>query len=135
MAVGSAQRERAADRERGDATAQFVVLVPILVLLVLLVVQAALWYHTANIAQAGAARGAAAAAPATATAGSAISAATQTVLDNGGRFSSAPAVDIGDRTVTVVVELAVPAVVPFFPSTVTRVQLEPRERFIPEDQR
>ena len=121
--------------ERGDATAQIVVLMPILMLLVLLVVQAALWYHTGNIAQAGAARGAAAGAPATATAGTAMSAATRTVLDNGGQFTSAPTVDLGDRMVAVSVELAVLHVVPFFPSTVTRVQVEPRERFIPEDER
>ena len=101
---------------------------PLVTLLVLLVVQAALWYHTGNIAQAGAARGAAAGAPATATAGVAVSAATQTVLENGGQITSAPVVDLGDRIVMVTVELVVPHVVPFFPSTVTRVQLEPRER-------
>ena len=122
-------------RDRGDTTAQIVVLMPILLLLVLLVVQVALWYHTGNIAQAGAARGAAAGAPATATAGAAMSAATQTVLENGGLITSAPVVDLGDRIVVVTVELVVPHVVPFFPSTVTRAQLEPRERFMPEDER
>jgi hypothetical protein len=125
----------ATSRDRGETTAQIVILVPVLMLLVLLVVQAALWFHTANIAQAGAARGAAAGAPATASAGAAANAAAVTVGENGGRLVGPPVVAVGDRTVQVSVTLTVPQVVPFFPRVVTRTQLEPRERFIPEDQR
>ena len=125
----------ATSRDRGETTTQIVVLVPVLMLLVLLVVQAALWYHTANVAQAGAARGAAAGSPALASAGSAADAAVRTVSENGGHLAGQPIVVVGDRTVQVSVSLAVPQVVPFFPRVVTRVQLEPRERFIPEDQR
>ena len=121
--------------DRGETTTQIVVLVPVLMLLVLLVVQASLWYHTANVAQAGAARGAAAGAPAWASAGSASEAAVRTVGENGGHLVGQPVVVVGDRTVQVSVTLAVPQVVPFFPRVVTRIQLEPRERFIPEDQR
>jgi TadE-like protein len=122
-------------RDRGDATAQLVVLVPVLLLMVLLVVQAALWYHTANIARASAARGAGAGAPISADASVAGEAALATAVENGGRVVSAPAVAIDSRTVKVVVELAVPQIVPFFPATVARAQLEPRERFIPENER
>ena len=125
----------AISRDRGETTTQIVVLVPVLMLLVLLVVQAALWFHTANIAQAGAARGAAAGAPVSASARAAAGAAVLTVSENGGHLVGPPIVAVGDRTVQVSVSLAVPQVVPFFPDVVTRVQLEPRERFIPEDQR
>ena len=110
-------------------------LVPILMLLVLLVVQAALWFHTANIAQAGAARGAAAGAPVTSSVGAAADTAALTVRENGGRLIAAPVVAVDERSVAVTVSLRVPHVVPFFPAVVTRTQMEPRERFIPEDER
>ena len=67
--------------------------------------------------------------------GAAAGAAVLTVSENGGHLVGPPIVAVGDRTVQVSVSLAVPQVVPFFPDVVTRVQLEPRERFIPEDQR
>lgn len=126
---------RRARGERGDATAQLVVLVPVLLLLVLLIVQASMWFHTANVAQAGAARGAAAGAPRTATAANASDAAVLTITENGGRMAGAPSVVVTDRLVEVTVQLIVPRVVPFFPATLSRAQLEPRERFIPEDER
>lgn len=116
-------------------TGQTVVVVPVLVLLVMLVVQAALWFHTAHVAQAGAARGAAAGAPYTASAATAASAALRVVVENGGRPVASPTAVVTDRLVEVTVELAVPRVVPFFPATVARRQIEPRERFIAEHER
>lgn len=138
-ALGSSSRPATRSTPRapdgGEATAQFVVLVPVLVLFVMLVVQAALWFHSANVAQAGAARGAGAGAPLTASADTAATAAATTVGENGGRLVRWPSVVSTARLIDVTVELAVPRVVPFFPATVSRTQSEPRERFIPENER
>lgn len=121
--------------ERGEASTQFVVLVPVLFLLALLVVQSALWFHAANIAESAAAQGAAAASPREASAGAASAAAMRVVDDNGARLLGSPSVSMAADAVTVGVELAVPRLVPFFPDTVRRVQTEPRERFVPEPER
>ena len=51
------------DRDRGEAVTQLVILTPVLVLLAFLGVQAAIYFHAANVATAAAAQGAAAASP------------------------------------------------------------------------
>jgi TadE-like protein len=122
-------------RDRGEATAQHVVLVPVLVLLVLLVVQAAMWFHVANIARAAASRGAAVGSLREASAADAARTASDVVADNSAALATAPSVSIDAGDVVVSVRLEVPRIVPFFPSVVERTQREPRERFIPEDER
>jgi len=121
--------------DRGEASTQFVVLVPVLFVLALLVVQSALWFHTANMAESAAAQGAAAGAPLGAALGAAGDEAARVVDENGGRLIGSPAVSVGADQVVVAVEVAVPHLVPFFPETVRRTQSEPRERFVPEPER
>ena len=77
--------------------------VPVVVLLVMLCVQAAVWYHAANIAQSAAARGAAAGAPRDAGAGSARAEAAQVVADNGATLVAPPVVAVGADEVSVTV--------------------------------
>ena len=112
-----------------------VILTPILILLVFLGVQSAIYFHAANVATAAASQGAATGAPAGAVPSSVVAAAQRTVTELGGRTAHQPSVALSDRFVVVSVEVSVPRIVPFFPSSVTRTMLEPRERFIPESER
>ena len=121
--------------DRGEATTQMVILTPILILLVFLGVQSAIYFHAANVATAAASQGAATGAPAGAVASSVVAAAQRTVTELGGHTAHQPSVALSDRFVVVSVEVSVPRIVPFFPSSVTRTMLEPRERFIPESER
>lgn len=106
-----------------------------MLLVLLLGIQAVLWYHAANVATAAASQGAAAASVPGAGASTGVSAARRTALELGGRLVSEPASVVTADTVWVAVHLHVPRVVPFFPTSVRRVVTEPRERFVPEPQR
>ncbi|MEO6125550.1 MAG: TadE/TadG family type IV pilus assembly protein [Ilumatobacteraceae bacterium] len=129
------RRDRDRDRDRGEAAAQLVIITPILVLLIFLAVQAAIYFHAANVAAAAASQGAAAASPRTAGAGDGVSAAQQLMADLGADSTGAPVVVIGGGFVTVTVTVDVPRIVPFFPDSVSRTALEPQERFVPETDR
>jgi len=122
-------------RDRGDATAQLVIITPILVLLIFMGVQAAIYFHAANVAAAAASQGAAAASPRAATASDAAAAAQQLIADLGGNPAGPPVVSETDGFVSVTVSIDVPSIVPFFPESVSRTALEPRERFVPESDR
>ncbi|MCU1395612.1 MAG: putative rane protein [Ilumatobacteraceae bacterium] len=119
--------------DRGEASAQIVVLTPLLILLVLLGVQSAIWFHAANVASAAASQGAAAGAPLGAGAAAAQDAASQTLHDLGSTGS--PSATATAELVTVVVRVSVPRIVPFFPDSVERTAVEPKERFVPESDR
>ena len=113
--------------ERGEATTQFVILVPVLFALALIVVQSALWFHAANVASAAAADGAAAGSRADSTAGQATDAAAVTLNELGARSAlSTPAVATTATDIEVSVTVAVSQIVPFFPDSVTRHATEPR---------
>ena len=112
-----------------------VILTPILILLVFLGVQSAIYFHAANVATAAASQGAATGAPVGAAPSSVVAAAQRTVTELGGRTAHRPSVTLSDRFVVVSVEVSVSRIVPFFPSSVTRTMLEPRERFIAESKR
>ena len=122
-------------RDRGEVSAQIVILTPVLILLVFLGVQAAIYFHAANVAAAAAAQGAAAGSPLGAGAGAAETAARQTLADLDGTGASPPVASESLDFVTVRVEVAVPQIVPFFPASVSRSATQPRERFVAESDR
>ncbi len=122
-------------RDRGEAAAQLVIITPVLVLLIFLGVQAAVYFHAANVAAAAASRGAAAASARTADAGDGIEAAQRTISDLGSNSAGAPTVQESTTTVSVTVTIVVPRILPFFPDSVSRTALEPKERFVPESDR
>lgn len=122
-------------RDRGEATTQLVVLTPLLILLVFLGIQTAIYFHAANVAAAAASQGAAAGAPLGADRGDAAQAAERTIDELQGHVVGAPAVSTGDGFVEVTVEIEVPRIVPFFPRSVRRTVIEPVERFVPESDR
>lgn len=122
-------------RDRGEVSAQIVVLTPLLILFVFLGVQSAIYFHAANVAAAAASQGAAAGSPVGAGADDAAAAATQTLADLGATSAATPSVSAGADFVRVTVEVAVAHIVPFFPDSVRRTAVEPKERFVPESER
>ena len=126
-------------RDRGEVSSQVVIVVPVVVLLMLMGLQAALVYHSAAIASAAAGRGAAVASgartPGLPGAVAGVYEATAQVADLGGELVRTPTVGLSDGRVTLSVEVRVPRLVPFFPSTVVRTVVEPIERTTLETER
>lgn len=122
-------------RDCGEAVAQLVIITPVLVLLVFLGIQSAIYFHAANVAAAAASQGAAAASPLDAGANDGAAAAQQTISDLGSAATGAPAVQEANGYVSVTVTIAVARVLPFFPDSVSRTAVEPKERFVPESDR
>jgi Flp pilus assembly protein TadG len=123
------------DTDRGEATTQVVILMPLLIFLVVLGVQTAIYFHAANVASAAASQGAAAGAPLGSGAGDAEAAARQTISDLAATAGASPVAAESTDFVSVTVEVRVPHIVPFFPDAVRRSAIEPRERFVPETDR
>lgn len=92
---------RAGRDERGSATLQLVVLLPLLFAALFVGVQAAVWYHARTIAYAAAQVGATAAAAENASAGDGIAAATRFAQTKGGDMLTETTVN-GRRTTTTV---------------------------------
>ena len=118
-------RRRPADR--GEVTLQVVVLTPVLLLLVLVSVQAALWYHAAQLADNAAGDGAAAAARHGTGAITGPAALADFVADAGGSLV-AGTVDGDGHVVTAVATVRVPHLLPGWPTAVTRRATAPVER-------
>lgn len=108
---------------------------PTLVLVILVAVQAAIYFHAANVALAGAARGAAVASTRGAAAHEAAAATNEAVTEMGGALAAAPEVEIGASAVVVTAVVEVPRLLPIFPGAVSRRATEPRERYIAEPER
>lgn len=121
--------------ESGEATAQLVIITPILLIMVFLAIQAALFFHAANVAAAAASQGAAAGSRLHAEAGVAAQAASTTVHELGATEAEAPSVAISATDVVVRVDVSVSQIIPFFPDSVSRTAVESRERFVPEPER
>lgn len=102
----------------------------------MLAIQAGLYFHTSSIAGAAAAEGAAAASGARVSSEVAArrgqQAAENLVIEAGGHTTSAALVAVNTETVAITVEALVPRILPFFPSSVRRTVIEPRERFTTE---
>lgn len=113
-----------------------VLVIPVIILLLMLAIQAGLYFHTSSIAGAAAAEGAAAASVARVPSEVAVrrgqQAAENLVIEAGGHTTSVALVAVNVETVAVTVEARVPRIVPFFPSSVRRTVIEPRERFTTE---
>lgn len=125
--------------DRGETTTQLVLVVPVVISILLIAVQAAVYFHTSNIAGAAASHGASAAAAHGDTAGSAAQwgrdAASALAMQAGASLASPPDVRLSSEVVTITVELYVPRIIPLFQDTVRRVATEPRERFLTEQMR
>jgi Flp pilus assembly protein TadG len=113
--------------DRGDVSLQVVLLTPVVLLLVLVSVQAALWYHAVQLADNAAADGAASAARRGADAAAGTAAVAEFVREAGGRLLATEVVNDGNEMV-VSATIHVPSVVPGWPDAVTRRATAPVER-------
>ena len=118
--------------ERGEVSAESVIIVPVVFFVLLLGVQATTLFHAANIATAAAAQGAAAAAASGATELDGERVASISVAELGGSLSSSPKVDLRSDWVAVTVRISVPQIIPGFPRVIERNVIERKERFVGE---
>ncbi len=126
-------------RDRGETTSEVVIVLPVLIFIVMVVLQSALFFHTAHVARAAASEGAVAAAshriPDAATSMVGSEHAAQVAIDAGGQVEGSPTSFMDGNLVRVSVTLRVPNLVPFMTTRVTRDATEPKERVIKESER
>jgi len=120
-------------RDRGEGVVGYVILVPVALFVVLLAVQAAVYFHEANIADNAAGRAAATASRRGSGSGAGRAEARAVVMESGSRLVDIKVID--GALVRATVRLAVSRVVPLFPDSVERSATAPKERFVPEDER
>ncbi|NDC45031.1 MAG: hypothetical protein EBZ55_02930 [Actinobacteria bacterium] len=118
--------------ERGEVSAESVIIVPVVFFVLLLGVQATTLFHAANIATAAAAQGASAAAASGASELDGERVASISVAELGGSLSSSPKVDLRSDWVAVTVRISVPQIIPGFPRVIERNVIERKERFVGE---
>jgi Flp pilus assembly protein TadG len=118
--------------ERGEVSAESVIIVPVVFFVLLLGVQATTLFHAANIATAAAAQGAAAAAASGASELEGERVASISVAELGGSLSSPPEVKMRSDWVEVTVHIAIPQIIPGFPRVIERNVTERKERFVEE---
>jgi Flp pilus assembly protein TadG len=119
--------------QRGSVSAELVIVTPVLLLLVMFVVQFALWQHAQHIAEAAAQRGAQTARVAGGSNTQGQQAAQTAVAQLGGSLLTDPSVTVSRSRGVVTVEVAGTAesVVPFLSLPVHAVVQGPVERFVP----
>jgi Flp pilus assembly protein TadG len=120
-------------RDSGETSAQVVLVVPVIILILMLAIQAGLYFHTSNVAGAAAAQGATAASSVNMTSSIAVqqgqSSASSFVMAAGAQLFATPLVVVSAGMVSVTVQVKVPRIIPFFSSSVGRSVIEPLERF------
>jgi len=121
--------------ERGEVSAEAVIIVPVVFLFLLLGVQVAALFHAANIATAAAAQGAAAAAAFGGSGTTGERFAVMAAVEMGGKLHESPVVVVQSEIVQVSVSVALPRIIPGFPVSVERRIVESRELFVGEDDR
>lgn len=121
--------------DRGETVTQVLLGVPVVFSLLLMAIQGAVFFHTANVASVVAAQSAAAGAALDGGLLPALDTAARTIAELSGQSFDLPTAVFTTNEVVVTVRLRVPQVAPFFSFTVTRVAHEPLERYISEVER
>lgn len=116
--------------DRGEISIETVILVPVVIFIVLIVVQAAVVMHGANAANHIAAQGAMTAARHGATTDHAVVAVAAAADSLGARLAAPPLIVTSTEFVTVRVFIVVPQAVPVFAAQISREISVPRERYI-----
>lgn len=127
---GPVRRSRTGPRDRGSASVETVILLPLVFLLLLALVQGGVWWHARAVALGAATDGARVAAAENSSAGAGIAAASSFVTDAGDGVVVNPAVT-GSRSAvraTITVTGQAQALVPFWNPTVTQSASFPVER-------
>jgi hypothetical protein len=118
--------------EAGEATTQLVLLTPVLLLLLLSVVQLALWVHSAHVAAAAATEAVSVATRRDGSAAAGAAAAGAIVSEAGSRLARQPSVARTSAWTSSEVRVHVPRLLPGMPGEVVRRAAGPVERFVPE---
>ena len=118
--------------DAGETSTQLVLLTPVVLLLLLALVQLALWIHSAHVATAAANEAVGVATRLTGSAGEGAAAAEALVHDAGGRLVGSPSVQRSATWSSAEVRVGVPAVLPGFPHDVARRASGAVERVVPE---
>lgn len=121
--------------DRGEATAQAVIAVPVVLLLLWMGIQATVFLHGANVADAAANEGATVAARFGGSSGAGEQAIARTLSALGASQGGSWQVRKRSGEVVATVRLKLPRIAPFFPLEVSRTAHEPLERFMTEGQR
>jgi Flp pilus assembly protein TadG len=116
--------------DRGEISIETVILVPVVIFIVLIVVQAAVVMHGANAANHIAAQGAMTAARHGATTDHAVVAVAAAADSLGARLAAPLSIVTSTDHVTVRVSVRVPQAVPVFAAEISREVSVPRERYI-----
>jgi Flp pilus assembly protein TadG len=116
--------------DRGEVSVETVLVVPAIMFVVLLVVQAAVVMHAANIAHHVAAQGAMSAARHGSSPEEALVAISTAATAVGARLAAPPFITGTADDVTVRVWVALPRAVPMFAEQISREVSVPRERYI-----
>jgi Flp pilus assembly protein TadG len=122
------------DDDRGSLTLETVVLMPLVLLIIMLVVQAGLWMHATHVAQAAANKALVTASAHGSSAGQGRTAGEQSIDALGKKILLDPTVDVARTatTVTVAISATAPAVVPGLHWRVQATAVGPVERFVPD---
>lgn len=121
--------------DKGETVTQVLLGVPVVFSLLLMAIQGAVFFHTANVASVVAAQSAAAGAAFDGGLLPALDTAARTIAELSGQSVDIPTAVFTTSEVVVTVRLRVPQVAPFFSFTVTRVAHEPLERYLSEVER
>lgn len=121
--------------DRGEATAQAVIAVPVVLLVLWLAVQVTVFLHGANVASAAANEGAAVAARYGSSAGAGERAIKRTLTALDANLSGSWSVKHAAGEAVATVNLRLPRIVPLFPHTVSRSARERLEKFMKETER
>lgn len=121
--------------DRGEAVAQTVLAVPVVIGIFWIAVQVTVLLHGANVASSVAAEAATAASRNSAVRGVGERAAARALADFGATAAQPPRLEFSGRDVVATVVVKIPRIAPFFPATVTRSARESREVFLRESER
>lgn len=121
--------------ERGEAVAQTVLAIPVVIGIFWMAIQLTVFLHGANVASSVASEAASAASRNGAVHGVGERAAARALADFGAVAAVPPRVHISGREVVATVVVRIPRIAPFFPVTVTRSAREAREEFVSEQDR
>lgn len=116
--------------ESGEVSAETVIAVPVVFMVLLMAIQAAVFVHTVHVAQLIAAEGAQAAARYGGGVEVGAQATFRALVELRAQSDGIPRVELNDRVAEVTVNVKVPRVAPFFDLVVTRTAQEPVERVL-----
>jgi Flp pilus assembly protein TadG len=123
---------RPLEAQRGSTVVEVVIVLPVMMLVILFAVQAAMWAEAAEVVQAAAAVGSETAAGSGSSSAAGVTASESYLLDHGGRLVTAPSASVGNTPgglLEVRVDATAISIIPFLHLKVSAVRVEPLQKF------